>query len=100
MIVCMDLMIGCHSPAEPEPKVHYRHRRAGMLLLQGFAPHPTYYASKTLVRKGNFGAWYLQRTEDRHVHAHTLFACRLGGPAYRSNGGELLRSRSILARSP
>ena len=29
--------------------VHYRLRRAGMLLLQGFAPHPTYYAPKIFV---------------------------------------------------
>ena len=37
------------SPAEPEPKVHDRLSQAGMLLLQGFAPHPTYYAPKIFV---------------------------------------------------
>jgi hypothetical protein len=37
------------SPAEPEPQVHDRLSRAGMLLLQGFAPHPTYCAPKIFV---------------------------------------------------
>jgi hypothetical protein len=37
------------SPAEPEPQVHDRLSRAGMLLFQGFAPNPTYYAPKIFV---------------------------------------------------
>jgi hypothetical protein len=37
------------SRAEPEPKVQDRLSRAGMLLLQGFATHPTYYAPKIFV---------------------------------------------------
>ena len=37
------------QPAEPEPKVHYRLRRVGTLLFQGFAPNTTYDAPKIFV---------------------------------------------------
>ncbi len=37
------------QPGEAGTKDHYRLRRAGMLLFQGFAPNPTYYAPKIFV---------------------------------------------------
>ena len=50
------------QPGGAGTKVHYRLRRAGMLLLQGFAPHPTHYAAKFLRMKGRFRRVVLQTT--------------------------------------
>jgi hypothetical protein len=42
-----------HSSAKPEPKVHYRLCQAVMLLFQGFAPNPTYFAPKRAEQSSN-----------------------------------------------
>ena len=56
------------SPAEPEPQVHYRLRRAGMLLFQGFAPEPHVLRAENLRVKRRFRRVVLQ---DRAVTSCT-----------------------------